>query len=542
MGGDLDYWRSEAERLRAENERLRAENARQAARITELEGQVAALSEKVAELTKALFGQSSEKTRPQPTPDNRDPGSAGGPDPGARRGRGQQPESRGHGRSDCSHLPTTEKIHDVAQGERVCPRCAAPYAPFGQETSEQIDWEVRLVRRVHIRRTYRRTCHCPVPGILSPPPVAKAIAKGRFTTGFLARLIVEKFVLGRPTHRIAAALAMEGLDVAEGTLAGVFASLADLLGPLAAMIKARNATSTHLHADETRWQVFAAVEGTDSHRWWLWVFLGVDTTVFTIAPSRSYQVLARHLGLDPETGQLPPGRTLSLSSDFYAVYQTLGGLDGVDNLWCWSHIRRYFIRAGDACPELASWSAAWCERIGALYVARKAMTAAVPESPRYSYAAAQFSAALGGIDAERRTQAARPGLHPRAAKVLATLDREWEGLARHNDFPSQDLDNNRAERALRTPVVGRKNFYGSGSVCSASLASAAWTITATAAQAGINPLTYLITYLEACASAGARAPQGEALARFAPWAASEADLAAWRDPPPSSASQSGPDP
>ena len=31
----------------------------------------------------------------------------------------------------------------------------------------------------------------------------------------LARLLVEKFVLGRPTHRIAAALAHDGLDLAE---------------------------------------------------------------------------------------------------------------------------------------------------------------------------------------------------------------------------------------------------------------------------------------------------------------------------------------
>ena len=44
---------------------------------------------------------------------------------------------------------------------------------------------------------------------------------------------------------------------------------------------------------------------------------------------------------------------LLLSSDFYVVYQILGRVDGVDNLWCWSHIRRYFIRAGDAHPELA---------------------------------------------------------------------------------------------------------------------------------------------------------------------------------------------
>ena len=63
-------------------------------------------------------------------------------------------------------------------------------------------------------------------------------------------------------------------------------------------------------------------------------------------------------------------------------------------------------------------------------------------------------------------------LSPAAAKVRATLDREWEGLARHKEFPELPLDNNTAERALRGPVAGRKNYYGSGSVASADLAAA----------------------------------------------------------------------
>jgi hypothetical protein len=36
-------------------------------------------------------------------------------------------------------------------------------------------------------------------------------------------------------------------------------------------------------------------------------------------------------------------------------------------------------------------------------------------------------------------------LHPAAAKVLATLDREWDGLARHREFPELALDNNTSE-------------------------------------------------------------------------------------------------
>ena len=45
------------------------------------------------------------------------------------------------------------------------------------------------------------------------------------------------------------------------------------------------------------------------------------------------------------------------------------------------------------------------------------------------------------------------------------------------------LDNNAAERALRRPVVTRKNAYGSRNAESARLAARIWTVTATAEMA-----------------------------------------------------------
>ncbi len=213
------------------------------AQIVELEGQVGVLTEKVSTLARLVFGTSSEKTAkrkqtPEQAPGQDDP--AGDPAGGLDKARrGQRKGSRGHGRRDYSHLPTREEIHDVPEGERVCPCRGAGYAPFGEETCEQIDWQVTLTRILHRRPTYRRSCRCPVRGVLVAPLVGKAIGRGRFTTGFLARLLCEKFVLGRPVHRIVAALAHDGLHLAEGSVAGVFAACAELLAPLADQITSR---------------------------------------------------------------------------------------------------------------------------------------------------------------------------------------------------------------------------------------------------------------------------------------------------------------
>jgi transposase len=57
--------------------------------------------------------------------------------------------------------------------------------------------------------------------------------------------------------------------------------------------------------------------------------------------------------------------------------------------------------------------------------------------------------ALAAIDTARKEQMAAPGLQEPAKKALATLDREWDGLASHRGYPMISLDNNAAERALR---------------------------------------------------------------------------------------------
>ena len=50
------------------------------------------------------------------------------------------------------------------------------------------------------------------------------------------------------------------------------------------------------------------------------------------------------------------------------------------------------------------------------------------------------------IDETRKKQMQAPGLQEPAKKALATLDREWDGLTAHRDYPMISLDNNLAEK------------------------------------------------------------------------------------------------
>ena len=77
------------------------------------------------------------------------------------------------------------------------------------------------------------------------------------------------------------------------------------------------------------------------------------------------------------------------------------------------------------------------------------------------------------------------------------------------------MDNNAAERALRNPVVGRKNYYGSGSVWSAHLAAMMFSVLQTVVRWGLNPHQWLRAFLQACADNGGKSPAD--LSAFLPW-------------------------
>jgi transposase len=539
--------------LAEENARLGEQIALQQREIGELRERAAELDKLQADLAvlqRLLFGRSSEKNRPGPSAGDGG-GSGGDGRPAGKKDVKRGPGARA-GRRDYSHLPRVEVAWDFPGGGYACPECGEPFTLLGTHLpGEQLDWRVIVRVVVNCRKRYERACGCRVPRTVMAPGPPKAIGKGLFSNGFTAMLLTERFAAGRSMNSLVTGLARQGAEISPATLAGTVAQAGGLLVPLEAAIAERNRDSWLLHADETTWRVFCPGDGDGPARFWLWVFIGADTACFVMDPSRSGKVLARHAGIDEETGQLLPDadggpRRLVISSDFYAVYQSAGRkADGLVNLFCWSHLRRYFVRAGDANPaQLRRWSDAWLDRIRDLYAAHDELMAAWQEAAappaqgkqasaaRLGKAYETWDAAITVIDETRREQAKAPGLQEPAKKALATLDREWDGLIAHRDYPMAGLDNNLAERTIRGPVVTRKNAGGSHNPDTARTAASIWTVTATAQMAGLNIITYLTAYLDECGRNGGKPLAGPALERFLPWTASPEDLHTWAQPPP----------
>ncbi len=77
------------------------------------------------------------------------------------------------------------------------------------------------------------------------------------------------------------------------------------------------------------------------------------------------------------------------------------------------------------------------------------------------------------------------------------------------------MDNNKGEQTIRPSTIGRKNYYGSGSVWSAELTAILFSIFSTLSLWKLNSRSWLLDYFRSCELNGGKAP--EDLSPFLPW-------------------------
>lgn len=502
--------RQEVARLRRENLELRQQagywqqmHARAAERVKQLEQRVAELEAENRQLRQQAFGKKSEK--PGRGQDDWLSGleEASGP---ARR-RGQQADRPGPQRRDYQHLPARTEIVELPPAQCCCPRCGQPYGERDEtEDCEQIEIEVQAYRRVIKRKRYQPRCRCTGPWqIVTAPAPPKLIAKSRLGVSVWVEILLDKFGSQRPTERLLEQWRLLGLDLAAGTVTGGLQRLEPLFVPLYEALIARQQQAGYWQGDETRWRVFVAQEGKVGHQWWLWVFLSADTVVFVLDVSRSRRVPQEHLPQECEAS----GPTGVMMVDRYASYKAIVQVKNgtIVLVFCWAHVRRDFIRVGKAWPELKDWALAWLKRIRDVYRLNRQRLVALEQKTSDRPALEQsLRQHVNAMQQQAVTECAEPALRAPCRKVLTSLQEHWSGLTRFLDDPRIPLDNNACERQLRGPVVGRKNYYGSGAIWSGRLAAMLFSLFATLERCQINARDWLTGYLQACAQAGGRPP------------------------------------
>jgi len=505
----LELKQEAAARAQRHQEELRELKNQGAQREAELGAQLEVAHAKVRDLQKRLFSRKSESRRGS---------EAQVQAPVASAPRGHLRGAPGHGRTMQPQLP--QRIELVELDSPQCPSCGLALGSFpGTDDSEVLEIEVQAYRRVIRRQRYRPLCECGcVPGIVSAPPPPRLIERGKYGVSVWTTVLLDKFLYGRPSHRLLKDLADHGLNMSSGTLAGGLHTLAPLFEPLNQALLGKLRSEAHWHADETRWAVFVTMQGKVGHRWYLWVFHSRSVVHYALDRSRSTKVIQ---------GELDGVVSGIISCDRYSAYKRFARLNpGVLLAFCWAHARRDYLELANSYPLLLVWATAWVDAIGELYHLNGLRLRAEVGSAERTVRHAALQQAVQRMSDERDVALADPLLAGPAVKVLQSMKNHWSGLTVFVEHPWVPMDNNTAERDVRLAVVGRKSFYGSGSEWSGQLAATMYSLLMTVKLWKINPRTWLSAYLQACADNANQAPQD--LNAFVPWAMDEARLASLR--------------
>jgi transposase len=327
-------------------------------------------------------------------------------------------------------------------------------------------------------------------------------------------LLLGKFLCHQPIERQLAAWRRRGLNLPAGTVAEGLKRLEPMFRLLYDAFLARAPATSFVQADETRWMVFIEQSGKTGHCWWLWTFLTDEVAVFRLDPSRSHNVPERHFAARARS---PSDSPLVLLVDRYAAYKTMSPVqDGQIVLaFCWAHVRRDFVRVGKGWAELLPWAVAWLRRIRDLYHAQRQRACHAAGTAEFDATTARLSACLAQMHEQATQELGEATLREPCRRVLSSLQEHWPGLTRFVDDLRIPLDNNAAERVQRGPAVGRKNYYGSGSLWSGRLAAMMFSVFATLKRHGLNERKWLTWFLDSCAAVGGRSPAN--IQPFLPW-------------------------
>jgi len=511
---DLQHLLQENQMLRCERNGYKSLLERARAREQLLKQEIEQLNGRIRYLEKRLYGRNSEKNRPKAKSNS---STASSCDDEPKRSRGHQPGSPGHGRRDYSHLPVKEEVFGI--DEAVCPHCGCPYQEdtfLGTDDSELIEVEVHAYRRNIRRKKYKKTCQCrQIPGIITALGPSKLIDKGKLGISVWVTVLLEKYLYQRPINRLLESFKDIEFDMAAGTIGDGLRKLAPLFEPVLQQIIQKNQTERHLHSDETRWEVFEFIEGKKSYRWHMWVFVSDSTVVYILDPSRAASVLENHLKVVS---------VLILSVDRFVSYKSFAK-DRKDVIlaFCWTHVRRDFLDTANDFSELEAWAMGWVDLIGEIFHLNNQRVEHEIDSAEFAKADQSLREALDAMKQRFESELTQAYLHPEMTKRLNSLREHWAGLMVFVDHPWIPMDNSEAERRMRIAALGRKNYYGSGSVASGHFAACLFSIFQTLKLWNVNPRKWLTQYLQACADHRGQAPDD--LRCFLPWMMSAEQLA-----------------
>lgn len=451
---DVEQLRRIAKMQQVQIDKLLKVLASQSKRIDELVGSPGELQQALALL---------EKLEPKPKEDSA---------PSEQTGDKPKKKRKKFGPTAQPLLPVVEEIFELDAPDMTCPACGEELRPMaGQfDVSEMVD-VVEVSYRILKAKQQKYSCQCGGCVETAPGP-ERAIAGGRYSLAFAVKVAIDKYLDHLPLTRQARIMKRHGLVVTSQTLWDQLHALAKRLREHWEALLAHVLRQPVIGLDQTSWKRL------DKKRketpWQMWCLTAPEVVYHRICDDKSAETFDALVG--KYEGVIVCDK---LSTHESAVARAGPNIQA----GCWAHVFRKFRDASKDHLEA---------RIAMSKIKELYELDASAEGDLDALAAIrreQSSEVLGDLEEWLLAQAPLKTLSIGNAARFALGD--WKRLTRFVDDPRIPLDNNATERAVRGPVVGRKNHYGSKSRRGTEVAAIFYTLIETAKLHGVDPATYL---------------------------------------------------
>lgn len=425
--------------------------------------------EKLDEFHRLQFGRSSEK-RPEAMP-LFEKAVAQTPTPVAAEPIKPKKPRTGHGRKGQTKLEVKEIIYGLTDQEIKDQNLKIFEGQY--EVSELINfYPPRVVIEKIMRQKYFGSVsqRSSEPTIITAPGPLKLFEKSRYSMDFGIQTGLDKYDSHLPLSRQVKRFREQGLEIKEQTLFDQIDQIAWFLKPhVTDKIHANILSSPLAQADETWWANLK-----EKKKFYLWAVASAKAVSFVIYNSRSQESAENFL----------KGFTGTLLTDGYQCYKNFEGAQLAND---WAHVRRKFIKSEKSYPLESAW---FIDRIKSLSLIEKNFNTLDPTA-MLKLRQSESKPIVDEI--HKKLLSLKNQVMPEGSlgKAISYALNLWPGLTVFLTNPLVPMTTNLIERLQRSPVVGRKNHYGSKTIRSAQVGAGWYTIIGTCELNGIVPREYI---------------------------------------------------
>ena len=471
-----------------ENTKLRKQNA-------DLQEENADLKHQLANLKRIVFGQKSEKTKPEAVELEQLSlfNEAEVEQSSSEREDEENIVVSGHSRKRkrtkdeiFKDLPVEEVVHEADTD--VCPECGAEMKEIGREYLYE---EIRYVpAKMYRLKHYAQVVKCPNCGeytgssdnektvIIKGKAPCTVLPKSYCSAELLAHIFYEKYVKAVPLERLAKDFKSLGAEISTPTLANwVIESSKRYLEPIYRALKELLLNEKIIHADETVVQVLHEKDRQAKTQSRMWVYCTEKIKLYDYTQTRKGQNAADFLA----------GFNGYLVCDGYDGYNKLSD---VTRCGCWAHARRKFFEAlpEDESIRKTSKAKVGLDMIDKIFALEREFKDLSPDE-RQKQRQERTKPVLDGFYAWLETIS--PSQGSGLAKAVQYALNEKKYLYTFLEDPMIPIDNNMAERTVKPFTIGRKNRLFSTSQKVAQASAVAYSVIVTAQENKLDVREYL---------------------------------------------------